>query len=211
MPHRSWLWGALPLAWTWVLGGDLWPQGQHRVQAETLGSLTKIQSITLLLPANPQRWFLYPPEKTPEFHPNKTTLAWLQDTYPALTPSARPLECTIQAGEVSGWQTGQAEPGQGPPSNPSTHMSPQPLARCCISRTDGGMPHSTSTPASSSLPSSASQRGWLASPPHTSTHPCSTHRFYYRDRGGGSSLSPAQPHPPFLAQKEDERRVAQQN
>ncbi|XP_054570546.1 jmjC domain-containing protein 8 isoform X3 [Eptesicus fuscus] len=47
-----------------------------------------------------KRWFLYPPEKTPEFHPNKTTLAWLQDTYPALTPSARPLECTIQAGEV---------------------------------------------------------------------------------------------------------------
>ncbi|XP_055265034.1 jmjC domain-containing protein 8 isoform X1 [Moschus berezovskii] len=47
-----------------------------------------------------KRWFLYPPEKTPEFHPNKTTLAWLRDTYPALTPSARPLECTIQAGEV---------------------------------------------------------------------------------------------------------------
>ncbi|XP_014398519.1 PREDICTED: jmjC domain-containing protein 8 isoform X2 [Myotis brandtii] len=47
-----------------------------------------------------KRWFLYPPEKTPEFHPNKTTLAWLQDTYPALAPSARPLECTIQAGEV---------------------------------------------------------------------------------------------------------------
>ncbi|XP_054442697.1 jmjC domain-containing protein 8 isoform X2 [Pteronotus mesoamericanus] len=47
-----------------------------------------------------KRWFLYPPEKTPEFHPNKTTLAWLQDTYPALTLSTRPLECTIQAGEV---------------------------------------------------------------------------------------------------------------
>lgn len=47
-----------------------------------------------------KRWFLYPPEKTPKFHPNKTTLSWLQDTYPTLTPSARPLECTIQAGEV---------------------------------------------------------------------------------------------------------------
>ncbi|KAM9724929.1 jmjC domain-containing protein 8 isoform 1-T1 [Dama dama] len=47
-----------------------------------------------------KRWFLYPPEKTPEFHPNKTTLAWLRDTYPALTPSTRPLECTIQAGEM---------------------------------------------------------------------------------------------------------------
>uniref|UniRef100_A0A8D2DQD5 Jumonji domain containing 8 n=1 Tax=Sciurus vulgaris TaxID=55149 RepID=A0A8D2DQD5_SCIVU len=47
-----------------------------------------------------KRWFLYPPEKTPEFHPNKTTLAWLQDTYPALAPLERPLECTIRAGEV---------------------------------------------------------------------------------------------------------------
>ncbi|XP_028616641.1 jmjC domain-containing protein 8 [Grammomys surdaster] len=47
-----------------------------------------------------KRWFLYPPEKTPEFHPNKTTLAWLLETYPSLAPSARPLECTIQAGEV---------------------------------------------------------------------------------------------------------------
>ncbi|XP_059271787.1 jmjC domain-containing protein 8 [Mustela nigripes] len=47
-----------------------------------------------------KRWFLYPPEKTPEFHPNKTTLAWLQDIYPTLVPSAKPLECTVQAGEV---------------------------------------------------------------------------------------------------------------
>ncbi|XP_007955677.1 jmjC domain-containing protein 8 [Orycteropus afer afer] len=47
-----------------------------------------------------KRWFLYPPEKTPEFHPNKTTLAWLQEKYPTLGPSARPLECTIQPGEV---------------------------------------------------------------------------------------------------------------
>ncbi|XP_054992997.1 jmjC domain-containing protein 8 isoform X3 [Sorex araneus] len=47
-----------------------------------------------------KRWFLYPPGKTPEFHPNKTTLAWLQDMYPALAPSQRPLECTIRPGEV---------------------------------------------------------------------------------------------------------------
>ncbi|CAD7683344.1 unnamed protein product [Nyctereutes procyonoides] len=47
-----------------------------------------------------KRWFLYPPEKTPEFHPNKTTLTWLQDVYPTLAPSERPLECTVQAGEV---------------------------------------------------------------------------------------------------------------
>lgn len=47
-----------------------------------------------------KRWFLYPPRETPEFHPNKTTLAWLQDTYPTLAPSQRPLECTIRPGEV---------------------------------------------------------------------------------------------------------------
>ncbi|XP_023567219.1 jmjC domain-containing protein 8 isoform X2 [Octodon degus] len=47
-----------------------------------------------------KHWFLYPPEKTPEFHPNKTTLTWLRDIYPVLAPSEKPLECTIQAGEV---------------------------------------------------------------------------------------------------------------
>ncbi|XP_072457552.1 jmjC domain-containing protein 8 isoform X2 [Notamacropus eugenii] len=47
-----------------------------------------------------KRWFLYPPEKTPDFHPNKTTLAWLRDTYPALPITERPLQCTVQAGEV---------------------------------------------------------------------------------------------------------------
>ncbi|XP_077173048.1 jmjC domain-containing protein 8 [Paroedura picta] len=47
-----------------------------------------------------KRWFLYPPEKTPEFHPNRTTLSWLLDTYPFLPPWERPLECTIHPGEV---------------------------------------------------------------------------------------------------------------
>ncbi|XP_060116614.1 jmjC domain-containing protein 8 isoform X3 [Heteronotia binoei] len=47
-----------------------------------------------------KRWFLYPPEKTPEFHPNKTTLSWLLDTYPYLPPWERPIECTIHPGEV---------------------------------------------------------------------------------------------------------------
>ncbi|XP_072457561.1 jmjC domain-containing protein 8 isoform X3 [Notamacropus eugenii] len=47
-----------------------------------------------------KRWFLYPPEKTPDFHPNKTTLAWLRDTYPALPITERPLQCTVQAGAV---------------------------------------------------------------------------------------------------------------
>ncbi|XP_074988920.1 jmjC domain-containing protein 8 isoform X1 [Caretta caretta] len=47
-----------------------------------------------------KRWFLYPPEKTPKFHPNKTTLSWLLDTYPFLPPEDRPVECTIHPGEV---------------------------------------------------------------------------------------------------------------
>uniref|UniRef100_A0A8C9F604 Jumonji domain containing 8 n=1 Tax=Pavo cristatus TaxID=9049 RepID=A0A8C9F604_PAVCR len=47
-----------------------------------------------------RRWFLYPPDKTPHFHPNETTLAWLQHTYPTLPPEERPLECTIRPGEV---------------------------------------------------------------------------------------------------------------
>ncbi|XP_065539769.1 jmjC domain-containing protein 8 isoform X3 [Lathamus discolor] len=47
-----------------------------------------------------KRWFLYPPEKTPHFHPNETTLAWLHHTYPTLPPAERPLECTLRPGEV---------------------------------------------------------------------------------------------------------------
>ncbi|NXS29253.1 JMJD8 protein, partial [Pomatostomus ruficeps] len=47
-----------------------------------------------------KRWFLYPPDKTPHFHPNETTLAWLQNTYPTLPPGQRPLECTLRPGEV---------------------------------------------------------------------------------------------------------------
>ncbi|XP_062359930.1 jmjC domain-containing protein 8 isoform X5 [Cinclus cinclus] len=47
-----------------------------------------------------KRWFLYPPDKTPHFHPNETTLAWLQHTYPTLPPAQRPLECTLHPGEV---------------------------------------------------------------------------------------------------------------
>ncbi|XP_067162051.1 jmjC domain-containing protein 8 isoform X2 [Apteryx mantelli] len=47
-----------------------------------------------------KRWFLYPPDKTPHFHPNETTLAWLHHTYPTLPPGERPLECTIHPGEV---------------------------------------------------------------------------------------------------------------
>ncbi|XP_041318097.1 jmjC domain-containing protein 8 isoform X3 [Pyrgilauda ruficollis] len=47
-----------------------------------------------------KRWFLYPPEQTPHFHPNESTLAWLQHTYPTLPPAQLPLECTLRPGEV---------------------------------------------------------------------------------------------------------------
>ncbi|XP_002741861.1 jmjC domain-containing protein 8-like [Saccoglossus kowalevskii] len=47
-----------------------------------------------------KRWFLYPPEKTPSFHPNKTTLQWLMEDYPNLHEQDRPLECTINQGEA---------------------------------------------------------------------------------------------------------------
>ncbi|RMC17878.1 hypothetical protein DUI87_05547 [Hirundo rustica rustica] len=64
-----------------------------------------------------KRWFLYPPDKTPHFHPNETTLAWLQHTYPTLPPAQRPLECTLRPGEVS--------PGlQGTPGVPARAMGP---------------------------------------------------------------------------------------
>lgn len=48
-----------------------------------------------------QRWFLYPPEKTPSFHPNRTTLQWFTEDFPKLHPQDYPLDCTISQGEVS--------------------------------------------------------------------------------------------------------------
>ncbi|XP_028454738.1 jmjC domain-containing protein 8 [Perca flavescens] len=47
-----------------------------------------------------KRWFLYPPDKEPHFHPNRTTLSWLRETYPQLPEDEAPLECTIRPGEV---------------------------------------------------------------------------------------------------------------
>ncbi|CAB1337873.1 unnamed protein product [Coregonus sp. 'balchen'] len=47
-----------------------------------------------------KRWFLYPPEKAPHFHPNYTTLSWVKDTYPYLPEEEKPTECTIRPGEV---------------------------------------------------------------------------------------------------------------
>ncbi|KAL8586189.1 hypothetical protein ACOMHN_057751 [Nucella lapillus] len=47
-----------------------------------------------------KRWFLLPPEKTPHFHPNKTTLQWLHEDYNELHPLEKPLECTMNQGEI---------------------------------------------------------------------------------------------------------------
>ncbi|XP_067088383.1 jmjC domain-containing protein 8 [Osmerus mordax] len=47
-----------------------------------------------------KRWFLYPPDKAPHFHPNHSTLSWVRDVSPHLPEEERPLECTIQPGEV---------------------------------------------------------------------------------------------------------------
>ncbi|KAG7273089.1 hypothetical protein CRUP_024819 [Coryphaenoides rupestris] len=47
-----------------------------------------------------KRWFLYPPDQEPHFHPNRTTLSWLEETYPQLPPDQTPLQCTIRPGEV---------------------------------------------------------------------------------------------------------------
>ncbi|XP_043349469.1 jmjC domain-containing protein 8 isoform X3 [Dermochelys coriacea] len=84
------------------------------------------------------RWFLYPPEKTPEFHPNKTTLSWLLDTYPFLPSEDRPVECTIHPGEVS-------PASRGPVSQPAHPLLLKGLVECislerqrlCVQREKG--------------------------------------------------------------------------
>ncbi len=48
-----------------------------------------------------KRWFLYPPHKKPNFHPNITTLQWMLDEYPKLYSYDMPYECTIGPGEVA--------------------------------------------------------------------------------------------------------------
>lgn len=45
-----------------------------------------------------KRWFLYPPEYTPIFDPNASTLQWLMEEYPTL--QVKPMECVLQPGEV---------------------------------------------------------------------------------------------------------------
>ncbi|XP_068434152.1 jmjC domain-containing protein 8 [Clinocottus analis] len=47
-----------------------------------------------------KRWFLYAPHQEPHFHPNRSTLSWVTETYPLLPEAEAPLECTISPGEV---------------------------------------------------------------------------------------------------------------
>lgn len=54
----------------------------------------------IVYPCVLQRWFLYPPDEAPEFHPNHTHLSWVSRSYPNLELHQRPLECTIRPGEV---------------------------------------------------------------------------------------------------------------
>lgn len=47
-----------------------------------------------------KRWFLYPPEIIPDFHPNQTTLQWFFNEYPKLQAENKPFECTISPGQA---------------------------------------------------------------------------------------------------------------
>eukprot|EP01119_Soliformovum_irregulare_P016416 TRINITY_DN4742_c0_g1_i1.p1 TRINITY_DN4742_c0_g1~~TRINITY_DN4742_c0_g1_i1.p1 ORF type:complete len:273 (+),score=57.36 TRINITY_DN4742_c0_g1_i1:3-821(+) len=47
-----------------------------------------------------KRWFLYPPNQTPLFNPNELTLKWLNEVYPQLNATHRPLECTLGVNEI---------------------------------------------------------------------------------------------------------------
>ena len=70
---------------------------RHRLhKAKVLVVVFTLAHVTFL-----QRWFLYPPEKTPTFNPDKTTLHWLVEDYPHLKTEDLPMECTIGPGQVS--------------------------------------------------------------------------------------------------------------
>ncbi len=50
-----------------------------------------------------KRWFLSHPSVQPEFHPNKTTLQWFKQDYPAQKERIHIFECTLKPGEVSSY------------------------------------------------------------------------------------------------------------
>lgn len=47
-----------------------------------------------------KRWFLYQPNKAPNFDPDKSTLHWFLDEYPKLAEKNKPLECILNPLEV---------------------------------------------------------------------------------------------------------------
>ena len=47
-----------------------------------------------------KRWFLYPPEDSPDFHPDESTVHWVIHTLPSLPAHRTPLQCTLTPGEV---------------------------------------------------------------------------------------------------------------
>ncbi|XP_050731322.1 jmjC domain-containing protein 8-like isoform X1 [Eriocheir sinensis] len=47
-----------------------------------------------------KRWFIYPPDVKPSFHPNHTTLHWLKEGYPKVKDDLNLYECTLAPGEI---------------------------------------------------------------------------------------------------------------
>ena len=47
-----------------------------------------------------KRWFLSPYHIEPMFHPNKTTLQWLEEDYSEIVKKIDLSECTIWPGEI---------------------------------------------------------------------------------------------------------------
>lgn len=47
-----------------------------------------------------KRWFMYPPNTIPQFHPNRTTLQWLLEDYEKLKDDPNLTECTLDPGDI---------------------------------------------------------------------------------------------------------------
>lgn len=94
---RPWNRSSFSLARSWLLWSHLWEEGKTELMC---GQVQVLWLITLSWSFVTQRWFLYPPDKEPHYHPNRTTLSWLTEIYPHLPENEAPLECTISPGEV---------------------------------------------------------------------------------------------------------------
>ena len=47
-----------------------------------------------------KRWFMYEPNKKPDFDPDKSTLHWLIESYFKLSEHEKPLECVLEPGDI---------------------------------------------------------------------------------------------------------------